>query len=301
MATLIIHPGSPKTATSCIQHVLDRNKPAIESLPERTRVLTIRDFRGHPILKAFMEFYRGKTPNLNSEVIKDFFDGMNDRYDKIIISEETFCLDFMPSKKLSFGGIDKVEKSIEFINAIPIEKKKIVLTIRKQTGLLVSSYTHSLHRRRETLSFANWIETEVNCDNLSWLKVVEHFDDSFGHENVIVVPLEASKLNGISGYVNSVLSGFELDSASFDTSIVDVHNPSPSLRAVNLIRTMNKEIQHVDKSVKVNNALIKHFPVAEFGKFNPSHRIMDLVSKKYSTENSTLAERKFPHFAKVFS
>lgn len=301
MVTLVIHPGSPKTATTCIQSALDKNRSAIEALRERTRVLTINDFRGHPILKNFMGYYRDPTQSLDTKVINDFFHKMNDQYDKIIISEETFCHDFMPSKKFANGGIDRIEKTIGFINAIPIEKKKIVLTIKKQTSLLVSTYTHLIHRHRETRSFSNWIENEIDYENLSWLKAVEQFDESFGHENVVVVPLEISKLQGISGYVNAVFNGFDLDSTSLDTKIVGFRNPSPSRRAVELILKMNKEINRRDKAVKVNNALIKTFPVAEFGKFNPSHDILDLVHNKYLNENEILAKRKFPNLVGVFS
>ena len=259
------------------------------------------DFRSHPILKTFLSYYRDRTAGFDKKIIEDFFRGMNDKYDKIIISEETFCHDFMPSKKLSFGGIDKAAKTIEFINAIPIEKKKIVLTIKKQASLLVSTYTHFLHRHGETRSFSNWIENEINLDNLSWLNVVDQFDDTFGHDNVAVVPLEISKIHGISGYVNSVFNGLELRAKHFDTDIADYHNPSPSLKAVSLIRKINKDIKMREKSVIVNNFLISQFPIDKYGKFNPQHNVLNLVNSKYSDENMVLAKRKFSDVADVFS
>lgn len=300
MATLIIHPGSPKTATTCIQSALDKNKRAIAALPERTRVLSINDFRGHEILKTFLQYYRDHTQTIDMRVVNDFFRGMDDMYDKVIISEETFCHDFMPSKKFSQGGIDKTQKTIDFINSIPLEKKKVVLTIKKQTSLLVSTYTHFLHRHRETRSFSNWIENEVNHTRLSWLKAVDTFDEAFGHENVVVVPLEMSKLQGISGYVDAVFKGFDLDPTNYDTEIVDFHNPSPSRRAVELILKMNNEIKRPDKAASVNDALIRHFPVSEFGKFSPNHEILDLVHNQYSDENQILAKRKFEDLCEIF-
>lgn len=268
MTTLVIHPGSPKTATSTLQRLLaaQRRKLALRSVG----LILPENIRGKEVLGHYLEAYRGGDSAAWTEAAPGFFAEAATK-ERVICTEETFCHDFMPSRRYGHGGIDRAEVAAELLSRCGgFDRVEIVLTIRPQFDLLVSTYTHFVHRHREHRNFRDWLAAEVEPESMMWRPVVAAFRSRFGAGNVRVVSLATAREDGMEGYVRDVLVAFGLDPAGLKLTAEKVHNPSPSQRAVELCRLMNGEIKMPRKSEQVNSFLVQTFPVEEFGKFRPA-------------------------------
>ncbi|MCL6285254.1 hypothetical protein M3P21_17130 [Ruegeria sp. 2012CJ41-6] len=289
MTRLIIHPGSPKTATSTIQHILSSNREALSRAG--IGLILPQDFRGSQYFGEYMKMYRAGSVSGFEQATADFFGPYFKKYKTVVCSSETFCHDFMPSRKYGFGGIDRSEISAEVLTYTGAASTKIILTVRPQRDFLISTYTHFVHRQKEFRTYQDWLEAEVDLPRVLWSPVVKSFRDRFNE--VEVVPMRGD-------YLNTVLS--TLTPRKLKLSIdTDVQNPSLSGRAIQLARIMNKEIQRQDKAERVNNAILHNFPVSEFGKFKPAMElpaeITQLHDEDLAAAISTDAVRPVGHSA----
>ncbi|MBS1301791.1 hypothetical protein [Loktanella sp. SALINAS62] len=267
MTTLILHPGSPKTATSTLQHVLRANRSLLSSAG--VGLILPEDLRGKAYLGNYLAAYRGEDVPDMARCTKDFFAPILGRHELVICSEETFCHDFMPSRKLASGGIDRAARSAELMGTTGATRTKVVLSIRPQVNFLTSTYTHFVHRHREARHFSAWLKAEVSLPDLLWQPAVGAFQDRFGAESVQALTLAMTQEVGMNGFLRAALDAFGIGHLGLDMNTDEVHNPSPSQRAVHLCRVMNNEIIHPNRSEKVNTALMSTFPVVDFGKFVP--------------------------------
>ncbi|WP_265501170.1 hypothetical protein [Paracoccus beibuensis] len=267
MTTLILHPGSPKTATSTLQHVLRANRALLSGAG--VGLILPEDLRGKPYLGRYLAAYRGEHVPDMAQRTEAFFAPFLGRHEHVICSEETFCHDFMPSRKFASGGIDRAARTAELLSMTGAARTRIVLGVRPQVDLLTSTYTHFVHRHRETRSFTEWLDAEVNLPDLLWKPVVDAFRERFGAESVHAISLAMTRDVGMQGYLRAVLTAFGIGHLGLDLDTDKVHNPSPSQRAVHLCRIMNNEIAHPKRSETINTSLVETFPVAEFGKFVP--------------------------------
>ena len=269
MSTLVIHPGAPKTATSTLQQNLRTHRKALQE--QGVGVILPEDIRGTEYLGAYLAAYRGGGSAGMSAKSRAFFDPFR-RFDTIVCSEETFCHDFMPSRKFGFGGIDRAEASATLLAMTGIETVEIVLTIRPQTDLLASTYSHFVHRHREARTFEDWLGADVDFERLLWLPAVSAFRQVFGAEAVRVLNFDPSSENGMEGFLAAVLAALRVSLSDIEARSDTVFNPSPSARAIDLCRVMNGHIAHNRRSELVNTTIVEQFPVAEFGRFRPDWR-----------------------------
>lgn len=268
MTMLILHPGSPKTATSTLQQLLRVNRASLSA--EGIGLILPEDMRGKPFLGKYLAAYRGHDVPDMDEVTADFFRPFLHGHHRVICTEETFCHDFMPSRKLSSGGIDRSETTARILSMTGANETQIVLSIRPQVDFIISTYTHFVHRHRETRDFDAWLAAEVDLSKMMWQPAVNAFRSQFGQENVDVVSLAETKQTGMDGYLRLMLDRLGVGHMNLDLSDGRVHNPSPSQRAVHLCRVLNQQIANPKKSEMINTAVIDTFPVAEFGKFRPA-------------------------------
>lgn len=266
MTTLILHPGSPKTATSTLQHVLRSNRTMLSAAG--VGLILPEDLRGNPYLGRYLAAYRGGTIRDMNQHTADFFGPVLARHDRVICSEETFCHDFMPSRKFGDGGIDRADVTAELLSHSGAARTKVVLSIRPQLDFLISTYTHFVHRHRETLDFPQWLEAQVDLSRMNWAPVVQAFRDRFSSDGVQAVSL--AEHPNITAFVVAMMGAFGIGHLPLELSTDQVHNPSPSLRAVHLCRIMNQEITSPKRAETINSALVDTFPVAQFGKFKPT-------------------------------
>lgn len=267
MTTLILHPGSPKTATSTLQQILRGNRHRLAA--EGIGLILPEDLRGTPFLGRFLSAYRGADiPDVDQHCAA-FFKPFFARHDYIICSEETFCHDFMPSHKFAQGGIDRADISADLLSRTGAAHTRVVLSIRPQVDFLISTYTHFVHRHRETNDFATWLIKQVDLPHLLWDPAVQAFRNRFGAEAVHVVSLSMTRQVGMIGYLQAMMDAFGIGHLNLEMPTDRVHNPSPSQRAVHLCRVMNREIANQRRSEIINSTLVETFPVSEFGKFTP--------------------------------
>lgn len=268
MKRLIVHPGSPKTATSTLQNILRVNRNVLRK--QKVGLILPDDIRGKGFFVTYMKAYReGKAADVRGawdKVLEPFVK----EFDTILISEETLCLDFMPSRIHAQGGIDRSERAAELIAQSGFASHDIVMTIRPQLDFLTSTYTHFVHRQQERRPFEEWLAAEVALDKVNWVPAVRAFRQTFGSDHVRVVSMARTKAGGIQSYLEEVLGALGLNVGSLTFPKDEVRNPSASARAVDLCRIMNAEIRNPEKSRKVNSFLIKTFPVSEFGRFSPT-------------------------------
>jgi hypothetical protein len=242
------------------------------------------DLRGHPILGEYLHRYRADDEKpMSRKMVEDYF-GQFEGYESIFISEETFCHDFMPSKRMATGGINRASRAAALLRSLPFDDIRIILTIRSHLSLLISTYTHYVHRHREHREFSDWLASEVAVGEVSWQPAIDSFVEKFDIENVSVLPFETVKQSGISGYAAEFLRMAGIDPSFLNLSVTEVQNPSPSMRAIELCRVINWNVKNPIKSEKVNNLLVKEFPVSEFGKFQPAQEILDRISATLSED-----------------
>lgn len=204
------------------------------------------------------------------QIVADFFGPSLSKYSVVICSEETFCHDHMPSRKFGMGGIDRSDISADILSRSGAAETQVVLSIRPQMDFLISTYTHFVHRHRESRDFKSWVEAEVDLPSLLWKPAVAEFQKKFGKHSVKTVSLSITGAGGISGYIKQMLISFGVNYPNLNLAIDTVHNPSPSRRAVELCRILNREIINSKRSEAVNSMIVDTFPVSEFGKFSAS-------------------------------
>lgn len=288
MTTIVFHPGSPKTATSTLQHVLAQNRAALGR--RGIGVILPQDIRGNPYLGKYLAVYRGKAlPDMRA-ASEAFFRPWR-KYQLVICSEETFCHDFMPSRKFGLGGIDRADVAAELLSMSGFDQTEIVLTIRTQRDLLISTYSHFIHRHREFRRFPEWLQHEVDLERMFWMPAIRAFRDRFGASAVRVVSMAGTDKRvtgegGISGYLGAVLAALRIDARGLNLSADQVHNPSPSGRAAALCRVINQRIPEVELAEKVNSFLISTFPVAEYGKLLPRMSLPPGMAKRFNKDHA---------------
>ena len=300
MPKLLVHPGSPKTATSAIQYVLSKNCAYLNR--NGINVLNIDAFRNSELLVDFMNFYRNDCATVSRDRILAFFEPHRD-CDYLLVSEETFCHDFMPSKKFGHGGIDRAARSAEYLSLWPFDDIHVVLTIRNQRSLLLSTYTHFVHRNREHRTFETWLQSEIDVNRLSWLDAIDAFFKVFGRDAVTVLPYEICSSQGIDTYVSEFFGAFDIEDknlAQLDCTVSDVKNPSPSNKAVKLSRLLNPHIVQPGRSQAVNTYLLNMFTSTEFGKFMPANQDLLQLPDHIQQQNETLATSLFSKWSTEF-
>lgn len=263
MKTLIIHPGSPKTATSSFQADLRHNRTRLEE--KGIGVILPRDVRGSSYMGAYLDSYRGAVAPGFAAAADGFFRPFREAWGSVIFSEETLCHDFMPSRRFGSGGIDRAEEAARLIAQSGFDAYRVVLTIRPQFDLLTSTYTHFVHRHREARSFAEWFTDEVDPARMMWCRVIDAFADVFGRKSVHVVPMGGSFAGYRARFLQALATG--IDWQTHDEG--EVFNPSPSQRAVSICRMLNREVREAPKSEKINTLIVDQFPAKEYGKFRP--------------------------------
>lgn len=285
MSTLVLHPGSPKTATSTLQQVLRSNRARLSAagigliLPE--------DLRGKPFLGRFLSDYRAGVVRDIHRRSDEFFEPFLTRYDHVICSEETFCHDFMPSRKFGRGGIDRGDIAADLLSHTGAAKTRVVLSIRPQVDFLISTYTHFVHRHREADDFAAWLGSQVDLPRVLWQPAVQAFRDRFGAEAVRVVSLAMTREVGMQGYLQAMMNALGIGHLDLELSTDKTHNPSPSRRALHLCRILNREIANPQRSETINSALVNMFSVEEFGKFVPSNwSLPDDLAQLYAADHA---------------
>ncbi|MFV0475069.1 MAG: hypothetical protein ACK5MQ_12820 [Pikeienuella sp.] len=296
MARLIVHPGAPKTGTSTLQRFLHQNREALAR--QGVAALTPTMIRNSAFMRACRKAARGERP-LNRRVVGDFAAEYAD-YDTVLISEEGFCSGFLPGALERPAGLERAVLAAEVIAALPFDDIRVILTIRRQRGLLVSSYVHRVKLHRERRGFGRWLREVVAPDRLSWAGVAAEFEAVLGPGRLTLLPFEIVKAEGSGAYARAFFDAAGLCGDGVDFSLVNAANLSASHPALLASLAFNRiTFGNVEKTT-VNEQLSHYFPSSRFRSFLPKDAALDVIAAIYAAENEALARRYFPDYEAAF-
>ncbi|PLW81651.1 hypothetical protein CWI75_14380 [Kineobactrum sediminis] len=196
MATVYLHIGSPKTATSSLQAVFARHKRKLGS----RGVLYPRECRhgdAHHILVAdligkhqsghlpdfwYGDFPRGKAwARLQTEL-----EAKAGKFDKVVLSSELF-----------FGQSVGLEAMLGDIRqALAGHTVKIVVYLRRQDQLYASFYNQDVKGARQWSRSAYEFYGTHQIFRHSYSRLMEFWSSAFGVENIIIRPYERAQWVG---------------------------------------------------------------------------------------------------------
>jgi hypothetical protein len=290
---LVAHIGSPKTATTTLQVTLRESRPKLENAG--ICYVGPRAIRETGAFSDFWKYYRDELPDLNSdafnEILYKFVDTKPEGCrNRIFLSEESITHDLMPTRAAP-GGFTRIDKSCAFVHGIKADRKKILLTVRRQDRFLVSCYTHTVHRHQETSEFHRWVDEVADLERFSWLKVIEDLCASFGSENVEVVPFEMIKTQGFIPFVFRCLSPIT-DKAIELNQTKPNSNESLGARTLPVAIEINKLAESASASEQINSRLISS---SQDEKFEPPMKyISKYLRNLFQEENREIMNRYFP-------
>lgn len=296
MARLIIHPGAPKTGTSTLQHFLDAQR---DVLRERgVAVFTPGNLRRTAFMADARMAVRGLRPI--GKAALDAFMAETDGAETVLISEEGFASRFLVGGRRVPRGLERARRIADVIGGLPFDDIRVILSIRRQRGLLVSVYTHRVKLHRERRSFSRWMTEAVAPERLSWAGVTRRFEAKFGAGKVALLPFEMLKAEGADAYARAFIRSAGLDEDGLDYSRIKAVNLSASRYAVLASRLHNRISAKELGGSRVNAWLTHYFPAPRFARFRPSDPRLDEIEARYEAENRALARRYFPDHAASF-
>lgn len=290
---LVAHIGAPKTATTHVQMIMERNKKSIENAGY-TYVGPAK-IRSDPAWREFFSYYTGKA---GAEVLKNARDILG-HGDAVILSEEGITHDLMPSVS-SGGGFGRLEASANFLEAMNADDLHVVLGVRRQDKFLASTYTHFLHRHGLAKTLEEWFLRVVDPLGLSWVSVIDYFERRFGADRLTIVPYEMSRPN-MGAYVARLFEKTDIDFAGWNYDASET-NPSLSVLGVGLARHVNQTVrERPAKRENVISSIIREFPASSFGRFGlDDTKIPAILGRIYGAENEAVRRRWFPEDAPNF-
>ena len=213
MKEVVIHIGSPKTATSSIQSIFSRNSgklkksgwayPSLCRNGDAHHLLVCDLIEKHRETKMpdfwYGEMQRGSAWNKFHEEV----DSLGDSINKVFISSELF-----------FAQTQNVD---QILSAIKEELKeysvKILVYLRRQDQLYASFYNQDVKGMRQWGDSAELFYQTHQMFKKSYFDIVEQWAHYFGAENVIVRPFSRDELVGgdIVKDICSVLGCAELE------------------------------------------------------------------------------------------
>ncbi|MBE3637348.1 hypothetical protein [Mangrovicoccus algicola] len=300
--TLILHIGSPKTATSTFQDWLGENRWTLRRDGVDLRIPS--DIRGKSYIASAMEYINGKEQDIDTSGFSRLFESVSTR--NLLVSEESLTNTFIPGPKRNRNGFDSIDRLIKFIEALETPNKKILLTVRRQDKFLASSYAHRLQRSGETAAFSGWTRAKVDFRKLSWLRVVDKLESAFGEENVSVVPFEMIQTTNFRAYYERSLSSLNISTQNHTEPTDPIKNPSLTEVSEEIARIINrlptKDVAQKSKRTgvieRINNFT---YAIGDRTSRPDNGEVAQACQAYYQSENIELAKRKFPDLKTSFT
>ena len=228
---ILFHVGFPKAASTTLQKNLfagnneilnlglfptsnigidtSRSPTELSEIPyiHDKRLKTLYGFLTH---SSGIEFEYERAIRLLNEILNDYNKQINNRSKNIIFSNESVTSVRFSSPEL----IDKAYRIKKVFGAI-----KIIIIIRNQRDMLKSLYRDHPYDPRmisfksRYVNFDKWIKIDFERGPLSLIrslhfnKVVQVYDELFGEENVLVLPMEwlIKDLQSFSGLISQFM------------------------------------------------------------------------------------------------
>jgi hypothetical protein len=235
MKTIHWHVGSGRCGSTLIQSLF--NEPTLHQVFAQNSLKYDSNIYlgiGNANLVPATEFDRNAwkplrdeffTP-LNSESVENFFVTQENLFGVLTDKDTTnFC-----------------DVSCEAISYLAEDfHSKIVILIRRQDTFIESLYNQRL-KRYESRTFQDFLD-DTTLDNLNWHSVINTYANTFGSENVTVLPFEKKVLNtnGIDDFIAGVLAAIGVEQ-KIEFNNIPIMNPSLSSRVFDLQRLANQTL-----------------------------------------------------------
>jgi hypothetical protein len=300
---LVVHVGILKTATSSLQTACAKNVGAISA----AGVIYVGpdDIRGRGFWRDFFGNYRRLAPEFNVAEFRSYLLGRlrkqgSGESDTIFLSEEGLSYDIMPNPQMP-SGFGRVRNTCRFLQSLGMDDIHVVLTIRRQDRFLLSAYKHMVQLRGETETFGGWLFNNIDLDAVSWLPVIEAFEESIGVERLTVLPFEMTNEDGFAAYLQAVVAPAGLDTSDWQPGCVA--NPSLTDGSVDLARRVNETVPAVNKASRINFAIANSGALGQLG--NQSIRrsydvLTERLAARYADDNKAVRARCFPEVGAGF-
>lgn len=191
MKTLYVHIGTPKTATTSLQHFCDENEKILEEQGYCYPIFPHK-FKGVSITRngSFLGWVSSSKPEKRNKLEKEkyFRQGMDmvldnfRKFDNVILSEEaTWSAAFRRGKDYIWENILKEAKEHGY-------GVKIIVYLRRQDSLADSWWKQKVKVGRRIYSTSSWEEFVSDPSQLEfdYYSAVKKIEAVFGKENVII-------------------------------------------------------------------------------------------------------------------
>ena len=245
--TIYIHVGSPKTATSSIQNILQSERKLLEKNDFLYPISCCSNNAHHALVCDLNLNFGAKVPDF-------WYRGLEkgNNWDKLINEiSSTKCKNIILSSEL-FYVLDKKKLSIikEKLGEYDI---KLIVFIRRPDELFNSFYNQDVKGERQwNKSAYEFYETHQLFVHDTYERL-DFMSDVFGHENILVEPFEPKKNNPITQFFDLLKLKIEkADSLSLES------NSAISPTALYIKLAFNKVYPNKGMNNKVNKFILKN-------------------------------------------
>lgn len=290
MATIYLHIGAPKTATSNIQGILSKSYKKLLSqgvlYPK-----SCRNGEAHHVLVCDLidQFQPNKMPDVwfgdyprgvSWEALRQEINQHGGSVQSVIISSELF-----------FGQTKNLNKMLSSItSALTGHQIKVVIYLRRQDQLFSSFYNQDIKGMRHWSASAYEFYETHQIFQLNYQQIVELWAEAVGKENLILRPYEASQWpeNDIVRDFCSTLSLPLLKRANIS------RNSSLGQTQLYLKRCLNRVKFDKSKNDQVVAQLLQLCPESPAGNIlYINRRLYRELSQGWQSVNQSLAQQYF--------
>ncbi|MFY4765867.1 hypothetical protein [Campylobacter lari] len=296
---VIVHIGTPKTATTSIQNFFAKNKQFISKqkfyYPTAFRVANrhwvLVDFVKHCLDKSMNECISSYNFNFH---IKKLQQEMQENSDStFVFSSEGFVWEF--NSKNQIETLNKVLKRLGFSEIV------IIVYIRDILDYLISNCSQDV---KNNLGFySDELNPEVHPKKhiFDYRWICETYSSVFGDSNFIVRLFDQEEFyqkSFIKDFLHQI--GLKYDEKFY---IPDKSNESLNLYGVLIQKNLNKILSKED----INNSLLqltsKYFTCKHEKdlKYIPEQQVLEKYYEFYENSNEWVRKKYFPHRIKLFS
>jgi hypothetical protein len=249
-APFVYHVGAHKTGTSLLQQYLSTNRPMLR---ER-RILYIGRAVADQIARA------REDPEVADEAKANLrrFRRRTDAYDRFLASYEN-ALGPPFSKARKDRGLypRSAARMAAMAKTLRMFRPKILLTVRPPAEFVESYYLQSVHQGGY-LEFGEWLDRDVDLEQLSWRPIVDNIVSAFGADAVEVVDFRMIRTIGADGYLRELLHRM-MPGTPLEIGTPTVSNASISDKGLRLALAGNPYLRDKDEQIAMRRFLQTRF------------------------------------------
>mgnify|MGYP001110171798 CR=1 FL=1 len=238
MRNLFIHIGTPKTGSTAIQRALENYRRS-EGAKHVYYILQPPHACVRKIQQATLPDV-SISDELNAHIVSDvgYSQANQETPSDVILSSEGFA-------GMPLTGFDNSDITASILKDATSEfNVRVIVYLRRQDQYVESMYTQTIHEG-ESHSFEGFLENFNDQKALDYSSLLASFESQFGIENMVVRSYEHAAKIGIVKDFGAVVGVSNLDQYSDKRKA----NPSYSLQAINIARSINSKLKTNEKLV----------------------------------------------------